>query len=418
MKAQIRNYFFSQTARDSGILLIGTTVSAFLGFITTFLLAPKLGAADFGIFNTALAFSQLMAELFEFGIGAATLSLVAQTVVQKKTSILTTALVVRLLSASLVGILIAILAPQLSLMIFNSLDFLPFVLICAWGTVLYIVVSWFQTLFQALKKFPMAASVNFSVNISRFLFVILLMTLGGLTAYSTYLSSQIAFIGSLLMCLFFTTSLFSLRTVQWQDAKKLLTFGLPIGLGLALTAVYARIDQIVVFRLLGESEAGIFGLASRISTLFIFSTTALNAALVPRFIELKNSQFTAYFTKSLLASVGLVAACVISIMLSPWLIPFFFGNEFQESVLIYQILGLGMSLFIFAFLFQNAVVYHFKKNVFPFFLSLTSLGILVGSLLWSIPLYGIVGAAWSVVGMYAYQAVSSVLYFSLVSKQA
>lgn len=419
VRQQIAKLIFSNTAKDSSYLLVGSFLSVGVGFATTLILAPQLGLAQFGIFVTALSFAQLIAELFELGVNAATLNFVSGKDRSDRNKFATTALLLRLILSTLLGVVLFALAPLLAEGIFKDTQFVEFIRMTSWGGILFMSVSWLQAFFQAEGRFRLAANVNLTVNISRMGLILLLIGGGALSAYTAYLSSQLAFILPLIgFGLFFGFAPWK-TSVNFKDFKSMFLFGLPIGAGLSLMAVYSRVDQLIVFRLLSESEAGMFGLATRIASLFIFASYALGAALVPRFVQLGEKNFTSYFKKTLLACVGLAGLILLSLFTSPILIPLFFGEAYRASVLTYQILSVGMMFFVFSFQIQNAIVYQFKKNMFLAQIGVVSIVVLFPLLWWGTLSYGVTGAASAATIMYVTQFLASSLYlFQLMRARA
>ena len=77
---------------------------------------------------------------------------------------------------------------------------------------------------------------------------------------------------------------------KYIEYHEIIKFGLPIGLSFAIAALYTRLDQLLVFRYLGEEAAGIYGLAARLM-LILKSFSWLEKQKVPTgLISLKKYQ--------------------------------------------------------------------------------------------------------------------------------
>lgn len=71
-----------------------------------------------------------------------------------------------------------------------------------------------------------------------------------------------------------------LRGVR-EHGRRLLRIGIPIGIGTILTYAYVRIDQVLVFEILGERDAGLYGAAYQLLEKAHFLPVALLTTLFP-----------------------------------------------------------------------------------------------------------------------------------------
>jgi O-antigen/teichoic acid export membrane protein len=405
-----KDYFLSATAKDTFYLFLGTIISTVLNFVLVIILTRNLSVADFGLFITALTFSQLVSDLFEMGINPATLNYVSSQP-QEKLKFIKGSLVIKLIISILVGLGTFLLSYPISLLIFNKSAIIPYIQISSIGIMLLIISAWGQTVLQGEKRFLAAAIVNTSPNLLRLFALLLILILGLFTAFNALWSFYLVlFLTSILVFIFIGKS-FIISNINKTDLQKIISFGIPIGLGFSVAAVYTRLDQILVLNLAGEEEAGIYGLASRVAIFFIFASTALSSAAIPRFTSISDETFFSYFKKNLQASGLLVVFSILAIILAPVFLPLIFGTRFYNSVMAFQILTLGAIFFTLESPFINAIVYRYKKNKFSLTLSLISLTFIWILLNLLIPVFGSVGAAIAVAAVYLLQLLISAIYF-------
>jgi O-antigen/teichoic acid export membrane protein len=205
------------------------------------------------------------------------------------------------------------------------------------------------------------------------------------------------------------------QNISFKYFKDVLKFGLPVGVGFAIAAIYTRIDQILLFNILGKEEAGIYGFAYRIATVILFASFAFNSALNPRFASLSPDKFIAYFKKASLATGALALSCLVAIPLAPFVIPPLFGQNYAQAVLPFQILVLGSAFFVLYSPFNSAILYRYKKPYFSLIVSVISLVSLYLLLMYLIPVYKSVGTAMAISLIYFCQLIISVLYFGYLS---
>jgi O-antigen/teichoic acid export membrane protein len=101
----------------------------------------------------------------------------------------------------------------------------------------------------------------------------------------------------------------------------------------ASDAAYQRLDQVIMLPLLGAHQAGLYSIAVTIGTLPVFVAHAIAA---PVFADVSGSvgrareKVTGEAVRAALA-VGLAAAAFLAVV-SPWLVPLLFGEEFREAL--------------------------------------------------------------------------------------
>ncbi len=412
VKHTLRFLLGSATVRDSSILLAGTVIATICGFFLTIFLSRGLSPAEFGLFITALTFAQLVTDLFELGINSAILNLLPGADLMQRGKILKAAFVLRIVTTCVVALAVFFGAPILSQLIFNSQQIVPFVALTALGIFLLSIASWMQTIFQAQGKFFQSMIINSGINVTRLLIVLALAGLGWLTALNAFFAMQMIVVVAVAYGLSHLKVSFLQATLSGAEYKKIITLGLPVGLSFAIAAVYTKLDQILIFNLVGDKEAGIYGLAFRVAAAFIFASAALGSALVPRFSSLAHIDFRDYFLKSLVAATGLALLTVCAIPLAPFIMPVIFGEKFVQSIQPFQVLTLGTAFFIVSSVFTSAIMYHYKKPAFSLITSIISLVSIWFLLQWLIPLYQSLGAAMAVTSVYGIQLVVAAMVFS------
>jgi O-antigen/teichoic acid export membrane protein len=406
----LKNILFSQTSKDSLYLLIGTIISVAINFVLVVILTNNLGPAQFGLFITALVFSQLVIDMFELGVNSATINYVSSTTGLEKNKYILTSLLLKVVIAALVSLGVLFLSSSISSIFFKNIAMIPFVQISAIGIFLMIIVNWAQSFFQAEKKFIFSSIVNASPNVSRLLLFLLFILGGSFTVISVYLGYQLVLIISVIIIFLLSGANFIKSKIEYRNFKNILTFGLPIGLGFLVSALYSRLDQLMLFNLAGEYQAGIYGLASKLSTTFVFIVVAFTSAYIPRLTTLEDSKFKTYFSKVLLVSFILGLLALLSIIFTP-LIIYIFGSEYQMSIQPLIILMVGIFFFTLSSPFISVLVYKFKMTKISLILAVLSLIILFLLLNLLVPLYQANGAAISLSLLYLIQLVLSLGIF-------
>ncbi len=408
---RILNYFLqSETARDTMYLLSGTVISNVFGFALMAFITRSLNPIGFGLFVTALAFAQMLADFSELGINPSSLNFVAKSSGKEKLLLIKNSFLLKVFVTGIVSLFVYLLSGPIANIVFKNGDMIPFVQLSAIGGFLLALVAWSQSIFQSEKRFLLSSVLNTSTNVFRFAAVGILLLSGLSSPVGAYGVFQI--ILGLSVAIFFIAHdlKFLKQDVKISRIKQIFFFGLPIGASFSLGSIYTRLDQILVFNYLGSGEAGIYGLASRLFLVLVFIISAFSSAIAPRFAHMSIAEFKNYFIKSIYACVGLVGLIILSIIISPFFVPLIFGDAFKQSVIPFQILALGTIFFIFSIPLNLVLIFRQQKNTFIFVI-----GVIAFALTWYllnnlIPKFGINGAALAMALVNLFQLVSFAIY--------
>lgn len=416
MTAKVKLLLHSTSLKDSAVMFLGGGIATFLGFILTIILTRNLDAASFGLFITSLTFIQAVTDFSEMGINSAVFNFVSSTKNKERISFIETTLIIKLGLALLISIIIFVFSDLIANFFLKDDDIIFFIKYSSIGVFLLILVTWGQTVLQAQRRFIAYSFNNLSMNLFRVVILLLLITLGIFNALNAFVALQLMLFVTLVFLLFSIKISYFKLSLNIEHLKKILRFGLPVGIGFSFWAIYTKLDQILILKLEGAEEAGIYGVAFRISMMIIFVASIFGTVITPRFASLGVRSFYTYFKKTLLGSFCLGLISTISIILAPTILPLIFGTNFANSILPFQILATGSTLFTFSIPFSYAILYYFKN---PYFMMWSSALYLV--LLWFllnqlIPILGSVGAALSMLIMYAFQLILSIAFFIYLAK--
>lgn len=250
--------------------------------------------------------------------------------------------------------------------------------------------------FDGMEKMNISAVLN-SMNS-------LLLIGGGLIGFLLAHTLKAVFLGMLvgttasLMVTWGRVVRYTLPQFSFDKAlvKHLLFEGLPLGLASFAFMVYTRVDSVLLTLLMGERSVGIYNSA----TPFVFSIIQLLnvpfvVALYPalsRLSTIGKDRFVSATKKSLLviALWSFPAAIIISFFAS--IIPFIFGEKYQEAVPILRLL-----IFFVPFASLSALLYKvlivIGKQKMYLFVSIIGAILNIALNLWLIPSFGLMGAA-------------------------
>lgn len=157
---------------------------------------------------------------------------------------------------------------------------------------------------------------------------------------------------------------FPLRlSLEWSGLRQYTSFGKWVWGSSALTVVLNQMDKVLVARLLGVSDFGLYQLASRIAQLVVADgATAFGHYLFPTFAHKhrqSSAEARAYFAWIMRWFIPLIAALAIGLaMAAHVLIGNVFGEEWMGSVDLLRVLSIAMF-----FGAVNAVLVAFSRSI-------------------------------------------------------
>lgn len=138
-------------------------------------------------------------------------------------------------------------------------------------------------------------------------------------------------------------------TTQWGNIKELTHFGRWVWGSSIVTMILNQLDKVLVAKLLGTTEFGLYQVASRIAQLLISDAiTALGQFLFPTFSNKFRHSFQEskkYFLKTI-AIIGLTVAVIATLVsiLSTHILNIALGEEWLAAAPILRVISIGMFL--------------------------------------------------------------------------
>ncbi|MDO9207671.1 MAG: flippase [Sulfuricurvum sp.] len=183
---------------------------------------------------------------------------------------------------------------------------------------------------------------------------------------------------------------------QRTAALALLKESWPLILSGLVVAVYLKIDQVMIMKMMDAKAVGVYSAAIRLSEIWYFIPTIIASSLWPSLIAAREKDIKLYETRLLtLLKFLFLISLAIALVLVPFsaqLLDFLYGKEFVEGSLVLSIHILGS---IFAFSGIAASNWFILENLQKMTLRRTAAGAIINIILnlILIPIYGIVGAA-------------------------
>lgn len=349
---------------NSLVQVIGKFVTAGAALLISALVARSLGQGGFGEFTLMTSYAGLFYMAADFGFNAVVLRQ-AKGEAGELTAGFRSLLGLRIIY-SLVLIFIA-------LAILSFLPYSPVLKIATIVTVLTILTqAVFNTanlIFQFKLRYDLsviAAGVGSLLNLA----IIYLLVQGEVNLIAVALSYVGAGLAMSAVALGFARTLVSGITPQFEVGRwgQVILATLPVGLTLVFNLLYFRADVFILSFFKSAADVGVYGAAYKIFevvlVLPVFFMNALYPYLVKSF-ESNRDSFRQIVRWSILGLAGVAAfGAALGIMLAPQILRLIYGDNFQDSVLPFQILLASAPIYYLSSLYMwLLILLHRQKTM-------------------------------------------------------
>ncbi len=363
-------------------------------------LARYLGPDDFGILSYAESFVYLFAAFAALGLD----QIVVRELVKdesKRDEILGTTLVLRLL-----GFLIMYGGVIFVLHLLNNSPLTNTMVMIIALTIGFQSIRGIDFYFQSkvLSKY-VAISNLLAVLVLSIVKIALIISNAPLHyfAYALVLEWVIIAIGYIISYVYNRLSIWKWR-FKIAVAKSLLKKSWVLIIGSVAAALYMKIDQVMINEILDERSVGIYSVAVKLTSIWIFVTVAITQSVFPSLVSTRKKD-KALFLKRLqqlydvLIKIAVVV-CILYTIFANYFVPLLFGNEYTESshLLMFYIWSI-----VFVFLSNGSWGYYLNENLEKF----SSIRLVIGAIInitlniFFIKWYGLIGAAYATLISYA-----------------
>lgn len=403
---------FLRYFRNTSWILLEQILRMVAGVLVGIWVARYLGPSQFGLFSYAVAFAAIFGSLTKLGLdGIVIRELVSNPA--RYDVYMGTAFWLKLMSSVS---LLAVLAVSLQ---FTSNDTTTkiYILIIAAGSIFQscdVVDFYFQS--KVLSRFVSICKLaQLLISCSLKLYFIL-------TGASLFWFVLVSLVDQMTLSLALFLAYRQqqvrgfIRSFDPFVAKYLLKNSWPLLLSGLVVMIYMRIDQIMIKEMMGETSAGIYSAAVRISEVWYFIPMILTSSIFPSIINAKKFDEKLYTARlqrlyTFLVWVGLAVALPMT-FLGDWLITSLYGEAYKEAgavLVIHTWAGIFVSLGV------ASSSWYLTEDLQSHALYRTALGAItnIGANLILIPEFGLIGAAFATI---ISQSVAALFYDLLSPK--
>ncbi len=410
IKEKWANAGFQKYFQNMSWMFASRILCMIISFITTVIVARRLGPINFGQLNYAISFVGIFGILSSLGID----NILYRDLIKnpdKKREFLGSAFFIKLIAGSFTAVLVIVSS------IFWAQDDVSKVLIIVLsGTFIFNTfrIIGYEFYARAKSKYPSIITLVVTFILSTLKIIVMLAGKGVI-----YLAF-ILLLESILDAIFYWyiyTKKYKETVFQWRFDKKialtLLSDSWPIIFTSAFILIYSRIDQILIKYWMGPENVGIYSSAVAIAEVWYFLPNVIIPSLFPAVINAKKTSEEIYRVRirkiSFLLFVLSIVVAVITTLFAPLMIKIIYGNAFISASIILKIYvwsNVGTFLGVLA---THYLIAENKKGVLAF---MTFVPMIINVILniVLIPKYGIVGSAYATLISYLIGPVSILLF--------
>ncbi len=383
---------FKRYFANTGWMFLGQMFSLLVSFFIGAWLARYLGPENYGVLSYAVAFVGLFGFIASLGVdGILNRELVARP--EQRDELMGTTFRLKVIGGGVAGILCIA-----SAFIFSGNTLSRLLIILFSFTFILQAINVISTYFQAevrsksnVKAILLATIISSILKVATILFdkgviwIIAIFTLD-------FLWQGIGFI--------IAYRKIGLKLGNWKFndklAKDILKSSWPLMLASAASFIYLRIDQVMIGKMLGDYEVGLYAAAVKLVEVWYFIPGIICASLFPAIVNARKIDKMVYKKRLkalylLMLGIAFFIA-IFSTFLAPWLISFLFGEAYLAAIIVLQIyIWSNVGLFVGIAINQYFLSENYSRYIFFYNFFSMVVNIILNLVL--IPRFGLTGAA-------------------------
>ena len=331
----------SKTLQDLLKVLSGNIVAQGVGFLTIIIISRDLGPEQYGIFSLLLAIFTVAVQISDFGVSTSYVKYVSENLSKAK-GIFVTVILSKVALSLIIIVALYFLSGVISDFFFESRKYQKLIELIA---VAILFQSFFGVIighFQAIQNFKVFAYLNISHNLLKLISIIIISFSFSQEKHLEYFILSYAFV---VIFLIFSISIKNyklFRYIKQFDFNyfiQIYKLGFWVFLSSLAVMVIMRLDIMMHQKMSTSLEVGYYSVAMNLAMIFPLITTSLVTTLLPKMDEfLKNHTVKEYVKRVLSNTKYVLAVLIVMELLSPFVIKILFGEQYIESISVFQIL--------------------------------------------------------------------------------
>ena len=324
--------------KNFSLLTTAHIVEKVISFIIIIILARYLGVEGYGIYALALSFIGLFIQLLDGGLNCLLMRETARKVADRQ-QLLGRVLAGKVVMSVVVFLGIVCLATGLA----YPKDALYSILIYGIAMIILSFADTFRTVFLAFEK---AEFEGLLLTLNRFLLlggivfcVVLNIRIPNIMVSYLVSSLIVLWLGSYLCKKFFFTPSWDM---DYKSIKNLFKEAMPFAVGAMMAEIFYNIDNVMISKMVGLESVGYYNAAYKLSYSGVLLANTMTLAIYPyltkNWLGDKDKVFGMFRKLFKMLVILSMAFSLTAAILSDNIIVLVFGNQFKESIVLFQLL--------------------------------------------------------------------------------
>ncbi len=390
--------------RGASVSFVMAILAALVSYFTRVILARNLGPTYYGLFYAVVTFVVFFLFFRDLGLGQALVKYVSHARALKRSDIasyINTPFIIQIGSSIILGTILFFTADWLAESYFNN----PAAAIMLKLLIIYVIGSVFfriqKQTFQAFQQMLLYSSVEFSKNLFVLLGLLVFMSFGYVLFAPVFAYIAASILLSIVYFPFFLriVKISSLRNISTfsRKAKQMVRYGIPVLSTSVGGKIIGYIDTLLLTYFVSLQDVGIYNAVLPSAIVLLFFGRSISSMIFPLSAELWAKKDITRLRSGLElvhrgASILLLPVIITLWYFSTFVITFVFGPAYSSGFHAFQILLLGVFLYV-TVQSNNSVLSGMGKPKYVMYIVLTSAAMNVLLNLLLIPKLSIIGAA-------------------------
>jgi hypothetical protein len=381
------NNFFADSLR----VFSSNIFSILLSFLAGVIIARCLGPENKGLYTSILVIPLLVQSLCEMGLRQATTFYLGKKYFDE------IKFIANILSLSIVTSVIACVVTIAVFYIQGVSDFL-YILLASVYLCINIMIAYIGGVFLGKDLISKYNSLRWIPNIINIFLLIIMLYVLKLGVFGALFSLVLSNMFVLFLNIRFLFRKYGYIYPQYDRliSVRILKLGLVYGISLFIINLNYKINILMLTEMVMPSELGIYTLGESFAELLWQIPSALGVVIISKSVTQKNQDELSRDILSLLRiSLFIVSVCsIILYFISPWVIPFIYGEDYIESVSVIRATLPGI-IFMVVFKILNSRLAGIGKPYYAIYAFIPSIMLNILLNIVFIPKYGIIGSVLS-----------------------
>lgn len=331
----------SKTLQDLLKVLSGNIVAQGIGFLAIIIISRDLGPEQYGIFSLLLAVFTVATQVSDFGVSTSYVKYVSENLSKAKEIFVTVILSKVVLSLVVISTLY-FSSGLISDFFFESKEYKRLIEIIAIAILFHAFFAVIVSHFQAVQNFKIFAYLNIAHNFLKLLSVVIVAFAFSQEKHLEYFILTYAFVVVTLILAISLKNYRLLRFIKQFDFDyfiQIYKLGFWVFLSSLAVMVIMRLDIMMLQKMSSSLEVGYYSVAMNLAMIFPLITASLVTTLLPKMDDfLKTHTVKEYVQRVLSKTKYVLAILIVMELLSPFVIKLLFGEQYIESISVFQIL--------------------------------------------------------------------------------